>query len=159
MLLHDLTPQVSPAPPPRPWFPQRSPGTLGLLLPQLAAIRCCRRCSCARRWRGKLADNASAAFTFASDLLLRPEQLVTTRFNSVVSAHRVFDTRRFLVEEFDAIRRLVDGATVNDAVLAVCGGALRSHLQSLGELPEASLSASHAGADAAARRRRAARRR
>jgi WS/DGAT/MGAT family acyltransferase len=140
MLLHDLTPQVSPAPPPRPWFPQRSPGTLGLLYRSwlhslLSPLQL--RTPLAR----KLADNASAAFTFANDLLLRPQQLVTTRFNSVVSAHRVFDTRRFLVEEFDAIRRLVDGATVNDVVLAVCGGALRSHLQSLGELPEASLSA------------------
>jgi len=61
--------------------------------------------------------------------------------NSVVSAHRVFDTRRFMVEEFEAIRKLVPGATVNDAVLAVCGGALRGHLQSIDELPDTSLSA------------------
>jgi WS/DGAT/MGAT family acyltransferase len=140
MLLHDLTPQVSPAPPPRPWFPQRSPGTLSLLYRSwlnslLSPLQL--RTPLAR----KVADSASAAYTFASDLLLRPEQLVTTRFNSVVSAHRVFDTRRFLVEEFEAIRRLVDGATVNDVVLAVCGGALRSHLQALGELPESSLTA------------------
>jgi hypothetical protein len=53
----------------------------------------------------------------------------------------VFDTRRFMVEEFEAIRRLVDGATLKDAVLAVCGGALRAHLKGLGELPETSLSA------------------
>jgi hypothetical protein len=59
----------------------------------------------------------------------------------VVSAHRVFDTRRFMIEEFDAIRRLVPDASLNDAVLAVCGGALRGHLQSLGELPGTSLSA------------------
>jgi hypothetical protein len=53
----------------------------------------------------------------------------------------VFDTRRFLVEEFEDIRRLVPGASVNDAVLAVCGGALRGYLQAQGELPERSLSA------------------
>jgi len=140
MLLHDLTPQISPAPPPRPWFPQRGPGTLSLLYRSwlnslLSPLQL--RTPLARR----VADSASAAYAFASDLLLRPEQLVTTRFNSVVSAHRVFDTRRFLVEEFEAIRQLVDAATVNDAVLAVCGGALRSHLQALGELPESSLSA------------------
>jgi hypothetical protein len=35
----------------------------------------------------------------------------------------------------------VPGATVNDAVLAVCGSALRAHLQSIGELPDTSLSA------------------
>ena len=79
--------------------------------------------------------------TFANDLLVRPEQLLSTRFNSVVSAHRVFDTRRFGVEEFDAIRTLVPGASINDAVLAVCGGALRKHLQAIGELPESSLTA------------------
>jgi hypothetical protein len=53
----------------------------------------------------------------------------------------VFDTRRSLLEEFEDIRRLVPGAGVNDAVLAVCGGALRGHLQALGELPGPSLSA------------------
>ena len=96
----------------------------------------------------KVADSASAAYTFASDLLLRPEQLVSTRFNSVVSAHRVFDTRRFMVEEFEAIRRLVEGATLNDAVLAVCGGALRSHLQALGRTARDQPERDHAGAHA-----------
>jgi len=85
MLLHDLTPQVSPAPPPRPWFPQRGPGTLSLLYRSwlnslLSPLQL--RTPLARR----VADSASAAYAFASDLLLRPEQLVTTRFNSVVSA-------------------------------------------------------------------------
>ena len=140
MLLHDITPHVAPLPPPRPWFPQNPPGTINLLVRSwLHALTSPLelRTPLAR----KLADSASAAYTFASDLLLRPEQLVATRFNSVVSAHRVFDTRRFMVEEFEAIRLLTDGATINDAVLAVCGGALRRHLQALGELPEISLSA------------------
>jgi WS/DGAT/MGAT family acyltransferase len=53
----------------------------------------------------------------------------------------VFDTRRFMLDEFKAIRGLVGDATVNDAVLAVCGGALRRYLDSLGELPASSLSA------------------
>jgi diacylglycerol O-acyltransferase / wax synthase len=140
MLLHDITPQVSAPPPPRPWFAHRAPGSLNLLCrgwlnALLSPMQL--RTPLARR----LADSASSAYTFASDLLLRPEQLVTTRFNSVVSAHRVFDTRRFLVEEFEDIRRLAKGASINDAVLAVCGGALRRHLQGLGELLETSLSA------------------
>jgi WS/DGAT/MGAT family acyltransferase len=70
-------------------------------------------------------------------MLLRPGTLPPTRFNSVVSAHRVFDTRRFTLAEFKAIRRLAVGATVSDAVLAVCGGALRRYLDDKGELPEA----------------------
>ena len=140
MMLNDLTPAVRAAPPAPPWFPRRAPGNATLLLRSwLNAIASPLqlRTPLAR----KAVDNLRAATTFAGDLLLRPQQLMPTRFNSVISAHRVFDTRRFLAEEFDAIRRLVDGATLNDAVLAVCGGALRGYLQGLGELPDGSLSA------------------
>ncbi|MCW5639737.1 MAG: wax ester/triacylglycerol synthase family O-acyltransferase [Rubrivivax sp.] len=140
MLLHDLTPHVAAPPPPRPWFPQPQPSQAMLLLRAwwhsvLSPFEL--RTPLARR----LADSANALQTFANDLLHHPEQVVATRFNTVVSAHRVFDTRRFAVEEFDAIRRLVRGATVGDAVLAVCGDALRRHLLALGELPEAGLNA------------------
>lgn len=57
-----------------------------------------------------------------------------TRFNSVVSPHRIFETRRFMVEEFED-DALVPGATLEDAVIAVCGGALRQYLYELDELP------------------------
>jgi WS/DGAT/MGAT family acyltransferase len=53
----------------------------------------------------------------------------------------VFETRRFGLDEFKTIRDAVKGATVNDAVLAVCGGALRRYLDHHGELPAASLAA------------------
>jgi diacylglycerol O-acyltransferase len=46
-----------------------------------------------------------------------------TRFNAMVSPHRVFETRRFTEAEFEAIRALVPGATLDDAVAAVIGGA------------------------------------
>jgi WS/DGAT/MGAT family acyltransferase len=140
MLLHDLTPQAAPAPPPKPWFPQRAPGAPQLLLRAwLHALRAPLepRTPLTRR----LADGLDAARTFVGDLLTHPEQVVATRFNSVVSAHRVFDTRRFATSEFDEIRRLVPGATTGDAVLAVCGDALRRHLLGLGELPAPGLSA------------------
>jgi WS/DGAT/MGAT family acyltransferase len=82
-----------------------------------------------------------AALSLAREMLLRPQQMPVTRFNSVVSPHRVFETRRFKLDDFRAIRALVDGATYNDAVLAVCGGALRRYLDAQGELPAASLTA------------------
>jgi hypothetical protein len=63
-----------------------------------------------------------------------------TRFNSIVSPYRVFETRRFLLDEFREIRRLVPGAKVNDVVLAVCAGGLRNYLASNDELPEEDLS-------------------
>jgi len=139
-LLHDTTPHAPAPAPPQPWFARSAPGSIELLARgALNAVRSPLqpRTPLARR----LVDSASAAATFATDLLLHPDQVLATRFNSVVSAHRVFDTRRFLLDEFKAIRGLVDGATVNDAVLAVCGGALRRYLASLGELPASSLSA------------------
>jgi WS/DGAT/MGAT family acyltransferase len=73
------------------------------------------------------------------DLWLNPERLPITRFNSEVSPHRVFESRRFQIDEFKLIRELVPGATINDAVLAVCGGALRRYLLKHDELPEPSL--------------------
>jgi WS/DGAT/MGAT family acyltransferase len=84
---------------------------------------------------------APAAMELMGDLLLPSRHMPVTRFNSIVSPHRVFETRRFLLDEFKAIRSLVDGATVNDAVLAVCGGGLRRYLEGHGELPPASLCA------------------
>ncbi len=61
------------------------------------------------------------------------------RFNAVVSPHRVFETRRFGIDEFKRIRSLVKGATLHDAVLAVCGGALHRYLDHHCELPSTSL--------------------
>ena len=82
-----------------------------------------------------------AASSFVADVLLRPETMPVTRFNAVVSPHRVFETRRFPLADFRRLRALVDGATVNEVVLAVCAGGLRRYLAHTGELPEASLSA------------------
>jgi WS/DGAT/MGAT family acyltransferase len=83
---------------------------------------------------------APAARSFAADLLQRHDALPVTRFNSIVSPYRVFETRRFQLEEFREIRRLVPGATINDAVLAVCAGGLRRYLEGNEELPEKDLS-------------------
>jgi WS/DGAT/MGAT family acyltransferase len=44
-----------------------------------------------------------------------------------------------MLDEFREIRELVEGATVNDVVLAICGGALRRYLEAHDELPPASL--------------------
>jgi WS/DGAT/MGAT family acyltransferase len=76
---------------------------------------------------------------FAGELLQRPDSGTVTRFNSIVSPYRVFETRRFLLDEFREIRRLIPGASVNDAVLAVCAGGLRKYLEANDELPEEDL--------------------
>jgi WS/DGAT/MGAT family acyltransferase len=58
-----------------------------------------------------------------------------TRFNGTVSPHRVVDGCEFDLAAIKAIRHAVPGATVNDVVLTVVGGALREYLQTMGELP------------------------
>lgn len=62
-----------------------------------------------------------------------------TRFNDVVEPQKMFDARAFLLADLKAIRALVEGATINDVVLAICGGALRRYLEHHDELPEESL--------------------
>ncbi|MGE3326930.1 MAG: wax ester/triacylglycerol synthase family O-acyltransferase, partial [Acidimicrobiia bacterium] len=62
-----------------------------------------------------------------------------TRFNNKVSAHRVFDEVRCPLDEMKAMKRSVDGATINDVCLTVVGGAMRHYLSDKGELPELSM--------------------
>ncbi|MBL8324153.1 MAG: wax ester/triacylglycerol synthase family O-acyltransferase [Rubrivivax sp.] len=139
-LLHDLTatPPV-PAPPP-PWFPEAPPGLARVLVRGVAhtvAAPVTVAGPVGRAWQAA----GPAAAEFFGDLCKPRHALPVTRFNAIVSPHRVFETRRFMLDELKAIRALVPDATVNDAVLAVCGGALRRYLQGHGELPRESLSA------------------
>ena len=67
------------------------------------------------------------------------QKIPETRFNGAVSPHKLFDGLVFPLEDFKTIKSAVEGATVNDAVLAVTGGALRAYLQKHDELPEAPL--------------------
>ena len=62
-----------------------------------------------------------------------------TRFNHAVSPHKMFGAKAFRLDDFKAIRTVVPGSTINDVVLAVCGGALRRYLKHHGELPDDSL--------------------
>lgn len=134
-VLHDLSAEPPKPEPPEPWFPERAPGPMALM--GRAAMR---SMLTPMRLTSPLTRLAPAAMAFASEMF-KPEHHTATRFNSVVSPHRVFDTRRFTLDEFQRIRTLVPGATVNDAVVAVCAGGLRRYLAAHGELPEADLEA------------------
>jgi diacylglycerol O-acyltransferase / wax synthase len=138
-LLHDLTPRPPAPEPPEPWFPESPPGSLELVWRGLAgAVASPQRL--ARPFTCALASVAPAARSFAAELLQRNAAAPVTRFNAIVSPYRVFETRRFLIDEFREIRRLVPGAKINDAVLAVCAGGLRRYLEGNDELPEEDLS-------------------
>jgi diacylglycerol O-acyltransferase len=65
-----------------------------------------------------------------------------TSFNGTISGHRVVGYADLDLDRIKEIRHAVEGATVNDVVLAISGGALRRYLEGRGELPETSLLAS-----------------
>ena len=62
-----------------------------------------------------------------------------TRFSGVISSHRVVEGRSFELAQIKAIKNLVEGATVNDVVLTIVGGALRKYLLDKKELPTKTL--------------------
>ena len=141
-VLHDTRRRPARPEPAEPWFPESPPPAISLMVRGLVSLMLS-----PLRMIEPLVRFAPAARAFARDVL-RPEYPANaTRFNSVVSSHRVFDTRRFALDEFESIRRLVPGATLDDAVLAVCAGGMRRYLGRHSELPEVDLTALFTAAD------------
>ncbi|MBK9245426.1 MAG: wax ester/triacylglycerol synthase family O-acyltransferase [Burkholderiales bacterium] len=138
-LLHDIVPQAPKPEPTEPWFPASPPSPLELACRGLARTVTSPRRLAGPVWEA-LTHALPAARSFATELLQGPETLPLTRFNAIVSPYRVFETRRFQLDEFREIRRLVPGAKINDVVLAVCAGGLRAYLDRNEELPESDLS-------------------
>ena len=64
-----------------------------------------------------------------------------TRFNSKASPHRVIESCAFSLQDVKDMRRLCEGATVNDVMLSIVGGAMRKYLEDKGELPTKTLTA------------------
>ncbi len=136
--LHSTTPKYESEPDVEPWEPQHQPSWFGLMT--RAAVNNIRQ-------PFQLAKAVSATLPGISRSFLRGEipefspdnEVPETRFNAEVSPHRVFEGQTFDLKQLAAIRGAVAGATVNDVVLAMCGGALREYLMDKGELPEESL--------------------
>jgi diacylglycerol O-acyltransferase len=66
----------------------------------------------------------------------KSKRVPQTRFNQAVSPHKMFDATNFSLQDMKRIKDAVEGSTINDVVLAICSGALRSYLEFHGELPE-----------------------
>jgi WS/DGAT/MGAT family acyltransferase len=136
--IHDASPEDSVEPPDREWNPERFPTAMELL--GRTAVTTAKK---PFEFVSLVGRNASTAWRFGRGLLNKEIHLTTkvprTRFNGNVSPHRVFDGRSFSLDEIRAIKGRVEGATVNDVIVSVCGGALRNYLDSKGELPEESL--------------------
>jgi WS/DGAT/MGAT family acyltransferase len=139
--LHD-TVADSPPPQPKPWSPEPLPGSV-----ELVGRASVNNMLNPLRFGKTVLENmpgvGRVARQFASGDVRMPatgmKQAPKTRFNGVVSPHRVIDGSEFDVGDFKAFRNAVPKATVNDGVLAVIGGALRKYLSAKSELPADSL--------------------
>ncbi|MBX3705625.1 MAG: wax ester/triacylglycerol synthase family O-acyltransferase [Pseudomonadales bacterium] len=138
--LHGLEPYPEHVPPPtRPWTGEVAPNPLELMArAQFKAL------TQPLRFAEMLARGVPAFGRMTEGFAMRQVQPPATvpprtRFNRTVSAHRVVEARQFPLSEVREIKGRVDGATVNDVVLAICGGALRHYLEAKRELPDASL--------------------
>ena len=136
--LHSTTPEYDPDPRAEPWEPERRPSWVGLMA--RAAVNNVRT-------PFQLARATAATLPGISRSFLKGElpdvnlahNVPDTRFNGVVSPRRVFEGVTFKLKQLSDIKKAVAGATVNDVVLAICGGALRRYLVDKGELPDESL--------------------
>jgi diacylglycerol O-acyltransferase / wax synthase len=138
--IHDLEPDDEPPPPSQEWRPEREPSPFELMVRAAgnSALR-----------PMQFAATMARVFGGSQELtrqLLRgevefppPLAVPRTIFNGNVSAHRVVEGRRFDLAEVKRIKGTLGGATVNDVILAVVGGALRMYLGARSALPPDSL--------------------
>jgi len=137
--IHDLAVDAEPPAATERWRPEPEPTSIELALRSIA-----NNIRQPLRFAGVVSELAPPAIRALWERREVPEgagdEVPRTRFNEPVTAHRVFEARTFVLDQIKQIRKSVDGATVNDVVLSVCGGALRRYLTAHGELPSESLS-------------------
>jgi WS/DGAT/MGAT family acyltransferase len=135
--LLDVTPDIRKVEGEDTWEPEELPSTLGVI---------------GRSWSkaghkaldlaGFVGKAAMGAVSLQGDRQLKrldpPPRLLSapsTMFNQPIDSGRTFWGKNFDFDRIRAIRKAVPGVTVNDVVLAICAGGLRSYLDSRGELP------------------------
>ena len=137
--IHDLEAEPSDAPKATPWSGENDPNAMELMF--RAQVN---NLTQPFRFAEVMARTVPALGRlgqgFAERRFERPSvQPPKTRFNRTVTGHRVVEGRRYDLQEIRAIKNAVPGATVNDAVLTIVGGALRSYLEEKLELPDTSM--------------------
>ncbi len=138
--VHDLTPDMPDRIPADDWKPEAKPGIGDLLIkgyfntlrqPQKYLETIARTVPGLARLAGEVSKG---------DLSIKGARTPPkTRFNASVSPHRVFDAVSLPLAGVRAIKDAIPGGTVNDAILAIIGGGLRTYLSDKGELPAESL--------------------
>jgi WS/DGAT/MGAT family acyltransferase len=136
--IHDPRPDAQPKPPKEPWVPERTPTGTELLGRSLGSsvTSPMRLASIVGKaipaWRRAEEERRAKSYEPIGEV-------PRTRFNRTVTGHRVAGGIMVDLRTIRDIKKSVPGATVNDVILTVCGGALRRYLEAKGELPDASL--------------------
>ncbi|MCA9944376.1 MAG: wax ester/triacylglycerol synthase family O-acyltransferase [Anaerolineales bacterium] len=137
-LLLDISPEPRKLPEAKPHNPDPIPSDIGLVL-RSARNFFVRPLKLPRL----LAETAKA--TLKAGYLTRiegihlppiPFSAPRTRFNAPISKQRIWNSAILSLDRVKVLRKSVEGATVNDVVLAICAGALRRYLAEKDELPE-----------------------
>jgi diacylglycerol O-acyltransferase / wax synthase len=136
----------SPVPPERvtkreKWVPQPGPTTLEMAGKSwLHAVRRPWQFSARAAKLGTgLFKQALAPKEVQSDGERKRKGVPKTILNGTITPSRVYDCAIVSLAEVKQMRRLAEGATVNDVVLAIVGGTLRRYLSAKQALPEESL--------------------
>jgi len=136
--LHSTSPEHDADPQEQPWEPQPGPNWLHLLnRTALNGVRV--PLQFARSIADTIPGIGRTVLRNMTQDMEPPDEVPKTRFNAAVSPHRVFDAVTFPVKQLAGIRKSVPGATLNDVILTICGGALRKYLAAKDELPDESL--------------------
>lgn len=140
--VHDLTPDMPPPETADDWKPDTRPGLADLLISGYfntlrKPFQYAETVGRSLPGLARLGADVSKGEIGLQNARLAPK----TRFNAKVSSHRVFDGVPFPLADIRAIKESVEGATVNDAILTIIGGALRKYLADKGELPAETLTA------------------
>lgn len=140
--MHTLKPDDPPPATPDKWKPERVPNPAELLGKSYinAVTNPLKQLEVAARAAPGLAKVVkglvSKEFNLSGEMVA-PK----TRFNKVVSPHRVVEGRSFKLADIKAIRALDPGCKVNDVFLAIVGGAMRKYLLAKDDLPKKTLTA------------------
>ena len=130
--IHDIEADPANKPVAQPWQPESQPSPVELMT--RANVN---NATQPLRWLELMSRSMPSMARFTEGLS-RQEfkmqgQAPRTRFNRAVTGHRVVDGRSFDLTEVRAIKNALEGATVNDVVLAIVGGALSRYLSHHGD--------------------------
>ena len=135
---NDISPNPPAQSPLKSWDPEPTP-TAGKLLFKAYLNGLRKPGQIIKMGRGLLASRKRVKEGLEQGEFIEMGDVPSTRFNGKLTPHRVVGATKFDFEAVRQIKNSVQGATINDVVLTVVGGAMRKYLLDKNELPDDSL--------------------